>query len=275
MCKVACRWARVPISDSEVEERANDFISMIYSFGKVGAMHWKGRFARNRMESWIRGIIDDVRTGKIHVEEGTVLYETAFFKNKEGQLLNLQIAAVELLNFLRPIVAIATYITFAALALHQYPNEREKLEANGNDYNEMFVHEVRRFYPFGPFVGARVKETFTWKGVTFPKGMLVLLDMYGTNHDPTLWEKPNDFSPERFATWNGSLYNFLPHGGGDPAKGHRCPGEGVTMEIMKVALDYLVNKITYDIPTQDLHFRLAEMPTLPTSGFVMCNVQKI
>ena len=266
LCRVVCQWAGVPLPESEVSERASDFISMIYAFGKVGPEHWKGRNARNRAEQWIRGVIEDVRSGILEANQGTALYEMAFHKKPDGNQLDTQMAAVELINVLRPIVANATFITFAALALHDYSDEKEKLQSGNDDYFDMFIHEVRRFYPFGPFVGARVQNNFTWNNYRFKKGTLVFLDMYGTNHDSRLWDKPNDFNPSRFEEWNGSLFDFIPQGGGDPSQGHRCPGEGVTVEVMKVTLKYLVNQIEFDIPNQDLNYSLDEMPTLPKSG---------
>ena len=198
----------------------------------------------------------------------------AFHKKPDGNQLDTQMAAVELINVLRPIVANATFITFAALALHDYSDEKEKLQSGNDDYFDMFIHEVRRFYPFGPFVGARVQNNFTWNNYRFKKGTLVFLDMYGTNHDSRLWDKPNDFNPSRFEEWNGSLFDFIPQGGGDPSQGHRCPGEGVTVEVMKVTLKYLVNQIEFDIPNQDLNYSLDEMPTLPKSGFAMSNIRR-
>ncbi|WP_138419322.1 cytochrome P450 [Aquibacillus sediminis] len=274
LCRVVCKWAGVPLAESEVAERADDFISMIYAFGTIGPEHWKGRVARNRAEGWIRGIVEDVRSGNLSAEKGTALYEMAFYKKPDGNQLNTQMAAIELINILRPIVANATYITFAALALHQYADEKEKLQSASDSELEMFIHEVRRYYPFGPFVGARVRENFSWNNCHFEEGTLVLLDMYGTNHDSRLWDKPNDFNPSRFSEWNGSLFDFIPHGGGDPAKGHRCPGEGVTVEVMKATIDFLVNKIEFDIPNQDLNYSLDEMPTLPKSGFIMTNIHR-
>ncbi|GIP16113.1 hypothetical protein J40TS1_17550 [Paenibacillus montaniterrae] len=68
---------------------------------------------------------------------------------------------------------------------------------------------------------------------------------------------------------------FVPQGGGDPAQGHRCPGEGITVELMKATLDFLVNQIEYEVPAQDLNYKLNRMPTYPESGFVMSNVKRI
>lgn len=274
LCRIACHWAGVPLLESEVKERADDFIAMVDAFGAVGPRHWKGRKARSRAEGWIREVIEDVRDGKLKAEEGSALFAMAFHRELDGRQLDTQMAAIELINVLRPIVAIATFITFTALALHEHPECKEKLQSGNSNYLEMFVQEVRRYYPFGPFLGARVRKNFIWNQCEFKAGMLVLLDVYGTSHDSRLWKSPNEFRPERFKEWKSSLFDFIPQGGGDPAKGHRCPGEGITVEVMKVSLDFLVNKIEFEVPDQDLSYSLVKMPTLPESGFKMSNIRR-
>ncbi|WP_079508963.1 cytochrome P450 [Mesobacillus jeotgali] len=275
LCRAACVWAGVPLNESEVKERADDFSDMVDAFGAVGPRHWRGRRARKSAEGWITDIIEEIRTGKITAAEGSALYEMAFYKDLKGEMLISHMAAIELINVLRPIVAIATFITFSALALHDYPATRQKLKADADgQYLEMFVQEVRRYYPFGPFLGARVKKDFKWSGADFKQGMLVLLDMYGTNHDPRNWEEPDSFKPERFGERNASLFDFIPQGGGDPSNGHRCPGEGITIEAMKASLLFLINEIDYEIPEQDLSYSLVTMPTLPKSGMILLNIRK-
>lgn len=278
LCESACQWAGVPLQSSEVASRAEDFAALIDGFGAVGPRYWKGKNARTRTEAWISGIIDDVRLGRRTVSEGTALHSMAFFQQSDGTHMNTKMAAIELINVLRPIVAISTFITFAATALHKYPKYKEKLRTGGNGYIEMFAQEVRRYYPFGPFVGARVRKDFIWNECYFKKGMLVLLDMYGTNHDPRIWDQPNEFNPGRFRDWaykypTGNLFEFIPQGGGETAKTHRCPGEGITVEVMKVGIDFLVNKIEYSVPKQVLSYPLNKIPTLPESGFIMTNIK--
>ncbi|PRR88696.1 cytochrome P450 [Bacillus atrophaeus] len=274
LCKIACQWAGVPLEESEVKERADDFSAMVDAFGAVGPRHWKGRRARPRAEEWIRDIIENVRAGKTEAEKGTALYEMAFHTELDGSRLDTQMAAVELINVLRPIVAISTFITFSALALHNHPEYKEKLKSGNGDDLEMFVQEVRRFYPFGPFLGAQARKDFVWNQCEFKEGMLVLLDLYGTNHDARLWEDPNEFRPERFKDRKDQLFDLIPQGGGDSAKGHRCPGEGITIEVMKVTLDFLINHIEYEVPEQDLSYSLVRMPSLPESGFVMSRIRR-
>ncbi len=176
---------------------------------------------------------------------------------------------------LRPTVAVAVYIAFEALALHDHPKCREKLRAAGNEtYVEWFVQEVRRFHPFFPAVAAIVRRDFSWKGYAFPRGRRALLDLYGTNRDPRTRESPDTFRPERFAFAPAHPFAFVPQGGGDHSLGHRCVGEWVTAELMKRAARFLAGGIHYDVPPQNLRVDMQRLPALPASGFVFAKVRR-
>ncbi|WP_234998493.1 cytochrome P450 [Salirhabdus sp. Marseille-P4669] len=272
LCRVACNWVGVPVEASKVSVLAEDFIAMVYAFGAIGPRHWKGRRARNKVENWLEELVKAVRNGKIEINKDSIMYSFTFHRDLDGNLLDNRMVAIEIMNILRPIVAISTYITFMILALHEHPEHVELLRIGTEEDLEAFVEEVRRFYPFGPFLAARVKEDFEWNDCTFNKGTLVLLDVYGTNHDNRIWEDANHFNPRNFHKRTENKYNFIPQGGGDPSSGHRCPGEGITVEVMKSTLDFFVNQVKYEVPAQDLSYPLNEMPTLPKSGFIISNV---
>ncbi len=275
LCRAVCAWAGVPLEESEVAQRTQDFEAMIDASGAVGLRHMRGRRARGRCEKWLGEIIGKVRRRHLQAAEGTALYAVAWHHDTEGELLDSHTASVELLNFLRPTVAVSRFIIFSALALHQYPWEREKLKAGGDEYSELFVQEVRRFYPFFPFVGARVRKNFQWRGYRFPKGTRVFLDLYGTDHDPAIWQEPEEFRPERFRDWNGSAFNFIPQGGGDHYLNHRCPGEWITKALMKTALNFFVNKMEYALPEQNLHVSLKRIPAIPRSRILISDCRLI
>jgi fatty-acid peroxygenase len=278
LTRSVCEWAGVPLAETDVARRASDFGLMVDAFGGVGPRLWKGKLARARTEAWISKVVGDIRRGRMRVDPGAAAAVMANLAGVNGKLLPAKTAAIELINVLRPTVAIAWYITFAALALHEHGGARANLarEPVGGDpgsYAEFFMQEVRRFYPFAPFLGARVRAPFVWKGHTFRKGTLVLLDVYGTNHDPALWESPEEFRPERFSGWTGDAFDLIPQGGG-ALRGHRCPGEWITMHNVVLALHFLTRGMTYEVaPDQDLSFDLARMPTGPRNRFVIRNVR--
>ena len=187
-------------------------------------------------------------------------------------MLPVHVAAVEILNVLRPLVAVAVYCTFAAHAMRQNSDCRQKLESGPDDYPHLLTQEVRRFYPFFPAVGAEVRQDFDWQGYTFPKGMPVLLDLYGTNHDPRIWTNPERFQPERFREWDGSSFNFIPQGGGDHNVNHRCPGESICIELIKVMATFFARRIRYKVPDQELAIDFVRVPALPKSHMIVTNV---
>lgn len=269
---VACQWAGVPLKPEDVEKHSKEFNSMVDEFGAVGPHQLKGTVVRRSSERWIRNVISHVRGGWLSTVPGSPMYTVSFYR-ENGKLLDMKIAAVELLNILRPIADIANYIVFAAVAMHQYPATQRKIVRGDNNYIEWFVQEVRRFYPFTPFVGARVRDTFTWKGYKFPKGRLVLLDVYGTDHDPRKWERPEEFWPERFKNYTPAPFDFISQGGGDHYANHRYTGEEITIEATKIAVKFLATCMEYDVPEQDLRIDLSRMPTLPQSRFMIMNVK--
>jgi fatty-acid peroxygenase len=262
----------VPLDDATVPRRAREFRTMIDGAGSVGPRRWHAIVLRNRIERWIESIIRDIRGGKLNVAAGTAAHTIAWHRDRRGNQMSAKTAAIELLNILHPIVSVARFITFAALALFEHPDERRRLVEEGDEALSMFAEEVRRFYPFLPAVGGRVQEPFEWRGHRFTKGTRVLLDVYGTNHDPHIWGDPDRFRAERFRDWNGTPYNFIPQGGGHPLEGHRCPGEAPTLELIKAALREL-SRMHYDLPPQDLTIDLSRVPALPASGVVIASVR--
>ncbi len=273
LCRAACGWAGVPLQESEVGQRTREMEAMISGAGSVGPQVLRGLLLRARTERWLRGVVERVRGGGLEVPEGSPVHVIAHHCDPDGRLLDPEVAAVEILNLLRPTVAIARFVTFAALALHEHPECRQMLRTGEDERLESFVQEVRRFYPFFPFVGGRVREEFEWRGRRFAKGTWVILDLYGTNHDPRTWDAPEEFRPERFRSWAGGAFDFVPQGGGDHYAGHRCAGEWITIGLMKKAVRLLTTAVTYEVPEQELRIDLSKMPTLPGSRFVIRNVR--
>jgi fatty-acid peroxygenase len=267
-------WAGVPLPEEEVEKWANNMAAMFETPVTVGWEQHQGRKARRESEKWIETMVKDIRDKKLYVPEDKALYQFSWHRDQQGNLLDPEIVAVEIVNVLRPAVAVAIYVNFTALAIVQHPEERKKLHGGDDQALDAFVQEVRRFYPFFPFNGARVKEDFVWQGYKFEKDALTLLDFYGTNHDPEYWENPELFQPGRNIDWENQPFTLIPQGGGDHNTGHRCPGEWITVDIMKISLDYLANKIEFDLPKQDFSYSLTEIPSLPKSRFIMKNISR-
>lgn len=274
LCDAVCRWAGVPLDPDEVEPRTRELAAMIDGAGSIGPRNWRGQWLRARSERWTRRRVRRARAEMTDAPAASALRVIAGHREMDGQPLRTKIAGVELLNILRPTVAVARYVTFIAHALHIYPEARERVVDGGEAELEDFVQEVRRFYPFFPLIAGRVREPFEWRDHAFDRDDWILLDLYGTNRDARLWEDPDRFQPERFSGRDITAYELIPQGGGDFEHNHRCAGEWITIELMKAAARQLATQMRYDVPEQDLSIDLSRMPAVPKSRFIMRKVRR-
>ncbi len=129
---------------------------------------------------------------------------------------------------------------------------RERLANGDEEFLDLFVEEVRRFYPFFPAVLAKVRRSYEWRGYLFPEGRRVMFDLYGTNHDARNWRNPDRFHPERFADNAPTPFNLVPQGGDSHHLNHRCAGEWITIDLIKDAVRFLTREVRYEVPRQDL-----------------------
>ncbi|QBE65513.1 hypothetical protein [Pseudoduganella lutea] len=54
-----------------------------------------------------------------------------------------------------------------------------------------------------------------------------------------------------------------------PGTGHRCPGEWITVELMKRSARWLAGGMDYEVPPQDLALDMRRLPAIPKSGFLI------
>jgi fatty-acid peroxygenase len=266
-------WAGLPVEPDDVEPFARDLQALVNGFATAGPAHWRARRARGRREASLASLVERVRAGTVVPKPGSALAAVASHRDTEGELLDLRVAAVELLNVIRPTVAISWLLAFSGHALIRRPAYRTRLASGDPAFAEAWAHEVRRFYPFAPFVGGTARRAVEWDGEQVPEGAMVLLDVYGQNHDPALWGDPYAFRPERFLADDGAVreigaYELVPQGGGDPRTGHRCPGEQITVALLS-ALAVRLARLDADVPEQDLSIPLRRIPAKPRSGIVL------
>lgn len=278
LTRAVCAWAGVELKENEVEDRSGDLRAMFDWAGSVGLNHYRSRAARTRGERWARGLIGreralgEPREGEPRAGNPRALTRVAWAAGAGGALLDPRVAAVELLNVLRPVVAVSVYITQLAHALHQHPGQRPE-RGSGRDGTPAFVQEVRRFYPFFPAAAAVVRRGFEWRGYRFAEGRRVLLDLYGINHDPRLWEDADRFHAARFDAREIGPFDLVPQGGGGHDDGHRCAGEWITIALMRSAAVLLNEGMSYRVPEQDLRLDMRRLPALPRDGMVIAGIR--
>lgn len=259
-------WAGLPARATDELERTGVLQRMVAAAGSIGPSNWMARAQRRRAERLLREVVAAERADP-SAAPGSALAVVA--AHREPGELSPEVAAVELLNLLRPTVAVAWYLTFAALALHRRPQWRERLATAPDEERRWFANEVRRFYPFFPVVAGRASRDLAFRDQPIAAGSLVALDLYATNHHPALWEAPGRFDPLRFAGRTVEPNTLIPQGGGRYREDHRCPGEPVTVALLDQGVAALVGPLSYTVPEQDLRVSLRRFPTLPQDGLVV------
>lgn len=263
----ALRWAGVDASPQEAATIARRLATIVDGFGCGAGAYTRGWSARLWADRWAGRVVREARQGSRHAAPGTMVGVLA---GGDGKELPIDIAGVELLNVVRPTVAVAWLGTFAVVELTRHPEYGPGLaECGAREERRRFADEVRRLTPFVPALGGRVRRRTSWQGQVVRPGDRILLDIPGTNRHRS-WRDPQVFRPERFLDQERDAFELVPQGGGDARVGHRCPGEPVSMTLLDRTLHQMA-RTKFSITTTAAEVR--RMPHLPQGGVVITHAE--
>lgn len=268
-----CEWSGIDLTkmnEREINQLAEYQISMISSAVTNPTTHIKGIENRKKSEKWAQSLIEEARINPVAGKENVALYAFANAKDTQGNLLPIDVAAVELLNIIRPTVALTVWIALMGHALFSRPDIYQRLHTEFDELQDSFIQEMRRYYPFFPMVPAFAKKDVTIDGYLIPEDSWVVLDLYGTNHDERSIETPEVFRISRYVGKEKHIsydeeYEMIAQGGGKFEAMHRCAGEWITLHALRVFSDQLVNKYKFSVPEQDWTIPMNQFPTYPNS----------
>lgn len=274
--KTICTWSGInlgQLSEQEIDELADDEVAMFEGVNSASD-HLKGVTGRKKAEKWAQGLLEEAREHPLDEDKNLALYVFAKATDTKGNLLPLQTAAVELLNIIRPTVAITVWVALMGCVLFDNHEVYQKLADNFDELQDSFIEELRRYYPFFPMIPATTIQDVEIDGYTIPKDSWVVLDIYGTNHDTRSMEDANTFKVDRFVGKTKQVsydeeYKMIAQGGGDFRKMHRCAGEWITLHTLRVFSDELVNDYSFSVPEQDWTIPMNQFPTYPRSKVLL------
>ncbi|CAN1174488.1 Geraniol 8-hydroxylase [Linum perenne] len=107
---------------------------------------------------------------------------------------------------------------------------------------QAIVKENFRLHPAGPLlVPRKARSEVEIFGFTVPKGSQVIINAWAIGRDPTIWDNPNSFMPERLMgseiDVGGNNFELIPFGGGRRI----CPGLPLAMRMLHMMLGSLVH----------------------------------
>uniref|UniRef100_A0A7N2MI65 Cytochrome P450 n=1 Tax=Quercus lobata TaxID=97700 RepID=A0A7N2MI65_QUELO len=113
-------------------------------------------------------------------------------------------------------------------------------------YLEACVKETLRLYPPGPLLlPRRALQTCQVMGYTIPKDSKILVNMWAIGRDPSIFNDPLRFKPERFLDssldFKGTNFAYTPFGAGRRV----CPGQPLATKQVPLILASLVHSFDW------------------------------
>lgn len=104
-------------------------------------------------------------------------------------------------------------------------------------YLQSILSETLRLYPAAPLLLPHMSSDVCPIGdFSMPRDTMLLVNAWAIHRDPTLWDDPLTFKPERFQNGESEARKFMPFGMGRRA----CPGAGLAQRIIGLALGSLI-----------------------------------
>ncbi|KAJ0735618.1 putative 3,9-dihydroxypterocarpan 6A-monooxygenase [Helianthus annuus] len=112
-------------------------------------------------------------------------------------------------------------------------------------YLQEIVKETLRLHPAGPVLYRRSREDCIVGGYHIPAKTTTFFNLWSLGQDPTYWESPLEFRPERFEEKQidvrGQHFNLLPFGSGR----RMCPGISLGLMMVHVTLGSMIQCFTW------------------------------
>jgi len=166
----------------------------------------------------------------------------------------------------------ANTLTWVWYLLSQHPEIEARLHAELDDvlggraptfadldtlaYTRMVIEETLRMYPAVWMTGRQSIEEDVIGSYTIPADSMLMLSFYFMHHDPTYWDEPEVFRPERFSEGGAQdrpRWAYLPFGGGPRV----CIGQHFALMEAQLVLALIAQRYAPRlVPGQPIDLRL-------------------
>jgi cytochrome P450 len=121
---------------------------------------------------------------------------------------------------------------------------RELAETGGRveelTYLDAVMRESMRYYSTIPNGSARIAtKPVNIRGFEIPAGALVTVALHLLHRRAEIFDKPDEFDPQRFVGSKFAPFQYAPFGGGD----RRCLGMSIAMHEMKTIVSTAVSRV--------------------------------
>jgi cytochrome P450 family 135 len=121
-----------------------------------------------------------------------------------------------------------------------------KRGAGGDEYMQAVISETLRVRPVVPLVVRVLQAPLRVGARELPAGTRVVPSIYLTNRNPSVYDSPEEFRPERFLERAPETFSWIPFGGGI----RRCIGASFATLEMKLMLQTMLSELAPSLPAR-------------------------
>ncbi|XP_008460602.2 cytochrome P450 71AU50 [Cucumis melo] len=248
----------------------SDFIPCVAWFDFQG-INRRAKSLRNMFDGFLERIIEEHLDDQFKNENKNqdfvdVLLGLMGSQNNEYNIDPSTIKALILEMVITAMDTTATNIDWAIVELIRHPHIMKKMQQELDkvvglqrmvlesdlehlQYLNMVIKEVLRLHPPVPLlVPHESLQDCTTNGFHIPKQSRIIVNAWAIGRDPTVWNDPQKFFPERFidseVDLKGKDFELIPFGSGRRC----CPGMHLGLTMVRLLLAQLVHAFYWELP---------------------------
>ncbi|CAH2061398.1 unnamed protein product [Thlaspi arvense] len=264
---------------------ANDYIPIL---------RWITNFEKriknlaDRIDEFLQSLVDEKRADK---EKGDTMMDRllSLQETQPDYYTDVTLKGIMIVMILAGTETLAGTLEWAMLNLLNHPEVLRKVRTEidtkiGFDrlidepdtknlpYLQGIVLETLRLHPAAPtLVPHMTSDDCVMAGYDVPRGTMLLVNVWAMHRDPSIWEDPEMFKPERYENEKENQ-KVLTFGIGRRS----CPGVGLTHRLMSLALGSMIQCFEWErIGEEYIETREAPMMRPVTPLLAMCKARPI
>ncbi|MEU6018360.1 cytochrome P450 [Streptomyces sp. NPDC047515] len=235
----------VPMSEAHItellgipEDDRAYFLRMSHRFQESTATINREGIASAAMEEWRRHLLDEVRSRReAGPENDDLITQLCFAEEEDGDRFDGNEIALIIMGLIAGTSSTASAVVNIACTLEQHREQKTKYTGDIDGLTSSLVEEGLRYD--GPIFGLyrmTLKEAEIGHGVTARPGDRIYFSLGAANHDPEVYDRPDEFIIDR--DWK-NLPSHLAFGYGV----HHCLGMNLGRLQAEVALATLYRRL--------------------------------